>query len=328
MKSGWGSRGAAGRTTVRAVTAPTYRIAPKTWLGWVIGLVYAPIFIAVMISSGIEYDEFTDSATNLRDAAVVPLVVMVVLVAIAITVLGWWRPVMRDHLGAPRVWRWIPVVFVVAIVAGIDYSRLGKLDTDFILWALVAGVLVGFAEEGTYRGLAVVAFRSGYSELHVRLFSSLLFMYLHAWNFLAGQDIGPTITQLVFTFVLGSVLYAVRRATGTLIIPMLLHGGWDFASFTASSDAFKESEELVDPRAVPVAFLLLIVMAVLFAVGFKKALRTDDTTATPTAASAARRRVRRPNTEKFEAPAAAAICRRHAVLAGVTSSSYVIRRCA
>ena len=140
------------------------------------------------------------------------------------------------------------MVFVVAIVAGIDYSRLGKLDTDFILWALVAGVLVGFAEEGTYRGLAVVAFRSGYSELHVWLFSTLLFMYLHAWNFLAGQDLGPTIAQLVFTFVLGSVLYAVRRATGTLIIPMLLHGGWDFASFTASSDAFKESEELVDPE--------------------------------------------------------------------------------
>ena len=72
----------------------------------------------------------------------------------------------------------------------------------------------------------MVAFRSGYSELHVWLFSTLLFMYLHAWNFLAGQDFGPTVAQLVFTFVVGSVLYAVRRATGTLIIPMMLHGGW------------------------------------------------------------------------------------------------------
>ena len=172
------------------------------------------------------------------------------------------------------------MVFVVAIVAGIDYSRLGKLDTEFIVWAAVAAVLVGFAEEGTYRGLSVVAFRSGYSEFRVWLFSTLLFMYLHAWNFLAGQDLGPTVAQLVFTFALGSVLYAVRRATGTLIIPMLLHGGWDFASFTATSDAFKESEKLVDPRTVPVAFLVLVVMVVLFAIGFKKALHSDNATAT------------------------------------------------
>ena len=267
-----------GSTTVRPVTAPTYRIVPRTWLGWVIGLVYAPIFISVMIASGVEYDEFTESAANLRDAAVVPLVAMVVLLLIVITVLGWWRPVLKDDLGAPRIWRWISVVFFVAIIASVDFARLGKLDSQFIVWAAVAGVLVGFAEEATYRGLSLVAFRSGYTEMHTWLFSTLLFMYLHAWNVLAGQDLGPTVFQLVFTFVFGSMLYAVRRATGTLIIPMILHGLWDFSSFTASSDAFKESEELVDPRVNPVPTLLLIVMVVLFVMGFKKAFHNDDAT--------------------------------------------------
>lgn len=247
------------------------RVTPKTWMGWAIGLLYAPIFIAVLIASGVEYDELADSAVNMRDGAVVPIAVMSVLVALAITVLGWWRPVVRDRLGAPRVWRWIPIVWVVGIVVSLDYSRLGKLDTDFILWAAAACVLVGFAEEGAYRGLALVAFRSGYPELRVWLFSTLLFMYLHAFNFVAGQDLGPTIGQLVFTFVLGSVLYAIRRTTGTLIIPMILHGAFDFTSFTGTSDAFANPDELVDPRSVPIAVVFLVVMAVLFLVGRKQA---------------------------------------------------------
>jgi len=252
------------------------RVVPKPWFGWVIGVVYAPIFIAPMIASGVGYDEFTDSATNLRDAAVVPLAIVSALLLVVITALGWWRPVLRDHLGSPRIWRLIPVLFVVALLVGADYSRLGKLDTGFIVWAAVAAVLVGFAEESAYRGVSVVAFRSSYSEFRVWLFSTLLFMYLHAFNFFAGQDLGPTVVQLVFTFLMGSVLYAVRRATGTLIVPIILHGGWDFVAFTAASDAFENSDELVDPRAFQPAILILVIMIVLFAIGFKKAFRTDD----------------------------------------------------
>ena len=263
------------------------RVVPKPWFGWVIGVVYAPIFIAVMVASGVGYDEFTDSATNLRDAAVVPLAVVTVLMVVVITILGWWRPVLRDHLGSPRTWRLIPVLFVVALLAGADYSRLGKLDTEFIIWAAVAAVLVGFAEESAYRGVSLVAFRSSYSEFRVWLFSTLLFMYLHAFNFFAGQDLEPTVVQLVFTFLMGSVLYAVRRATGTLIVPMVLHGAWDFVSFTAASDAFENPDELVDPRAFQPSILIFLLMVVLFAIGFKKAFRAADP-ATPLSVPATR----------------------------------------
>jgi len=232
----------------------------------------------MLIASGVKYDELTDTATNVRDAAVVPLAVMAVLLLLVTTILGWWRPVLRDHVGAPRIWRWIAMLWVVAIVVGLDYSRIAKLDSSFILWAAVAGVLVGFSEETAYRGLAVTAFRSGYGENRVWLFSTLLFMYLHAFNFVAGQDLGPTLFQLVFTFVMGSVLYAIRRSTGTLIVPMILHGAWDFMSFTGSSKAFKNPAELVDPRAFSVSMLALVVMAVLFLVGFRTAFPNNAET--------------------------------------------------
>jgi membrane protease YdiL (CAAX protease family) len=251
--------------------------APTPWIGWVVGIVYAPIFIAVMIASGVRYDEFTESAANIRDAAVVPLAVVAVLMVIVITALGWWRPVLRDQvaLKSLRSWWLIPAVFVVAIVVGADYGRLGQLDTEFIVWAGVASVLVGFAEESAYRGVGVVAFRARYSEFSVWLFSSLLFMYLHAFNFFAGQGFGATVAQLGFTFLMGSVFYVVRRVTRTLVIPMLLHGGWDFISFTALSDAFENPEELVDPRQLQPALLFLFVMVALFVFGFRKAFRAD-----------------------------------------------------
>ncbi len=259
------------------------RISPKPLWGWLVGIAYAPIFIALMIVSGVSYDEFTESATNLRNAVVVPLAAMTILMLVVVTVFRWWRPVMRDDivLASPRVWRLIPVLFVVALLVSADYQRIGKLDAEFIVWAAVAAVLVGFAEECAYRGVSLVAFRSRYPEFRVWLFSTLLFAYLHAFNFFAGQDFAATVFQLVFTFLMGSVLYAVRRTTGTLVVPMVLHGAWDFVAFTSASDAFANPDDLVDPRAFQPAMLMLLVMLVIFVLGFRKAFPAGHAAASP-----------------------------------------------
>ena len=48
-----------------------------------------------------------------------------------------------------------------------------------------------------------------------------------------GQDFGPTVVQVIVTFVIGSGFYIARRATGWIIVPMVLHLMWDYSSFTA-----------------------------------------------------------------------------------------------
>jgi membrane protease YdiL (CAAX protease family) len=253
------------------------RITPRPSIAWAIGLLYGPAFIALLLASGVDYDTVADSTHNFVRAVVIPMAILTVVVIALTTWLGWWRPVLRDDRPAPRWMISIPIVFAIAILAGIDYGRVADLQTSFLLWAAVGTLMVGFCEETVYRGLAVVGFREGYSEVRVWLFSSLLFMLLHAWNLVAGQSLPATVSQLGFTFVLGSILYAVRRTSGTLIIPILLHAGWDWMSFTGASDAFKDAADLVDPRAFSPAFAGIGVMVILFLVGAKRLLHPEST---------------------------------------------------
>ena len=145
----------------------------------------------------------------------------------------------------------IPIVVAIGIVAGIDYGRVADLQSSLLVWAAVGTLMVGFCEEMVYRGLAVVGFRGGYPEVRVWLFSSLLFMLLHAWDLVAGQSLAATGQQLVFTFLLGSVLYACRRSSGGLVVPILLHAAWDWTSFTSTSDAFVDGVRRVRPAVQP-----------------------------------------------------------------------------
>ena len=254
------------------------RITPRPSIAWAIGLLYGPAFIALLLVSGVDYDTIADSTHNFVRAVVVTMAILTVAVIALTTWLGWWRPVLRDDRPAPRWMISIPIVFAIAILAGIDYGRVADLQTSFLLWAAVGTLMVGFCEEMVYRGLAVVGFREGYSEVRVWLFSSLLFMLLHAWNLIAGQSLPATLFQLGFTFVLGSILYAVRRTTGTLVIPILLHAGWDWTSFTGASDAFKNAADLVDPRAPIFTNVGIAVMVILFLVGAKRLLHPEATT--------------------------------------------------
>lgn len=257
------------------------RVTPAPWLAWVIGLVYGPVFITLLLVSGVDYDDLTVSTDNVLKAVVVPMAILTVAVAALTTWLSWWRPVLRDNRPAPRWMIAIPILFTVAIVTGIDYGRVADLQTSFLVWAALGTLMVGFCEETVYRGLAVVGFRAGYSEVRVWLFSSLMFALLHVWNLVAGQGLAATMEQFIFTFALGSVLYACRRASGTLVIPIVLHAGWDWMSFTGTSDAFKVAADIVDPRSFSPALPILFLMIALFIIGARRLLHPADTGTTP-----------------------------------------------
>ena len=85
------------------------------------------------------------------------------------------------------------------------------MGAAMIPWLALGTALVGFSEEIAYRGLALVGFRGGYSEVKVWLFTSILFGLLHGVNVVLGQGAVLTVRQVIFAFVIGSVFYAIRR---------------------------------------------------------------------------------------------------------------------
>jgi uncharacterized protein len=178
--------------------------------------------------------------------------------------------------------RWllvVPILVFIATLLGIDYGNLGNMGAAMILWLAIGTALVGFSEEITYRGLALVGFRRGYGEVRVWIFTALLFGLLHGVNLVLGQGAVLTARQILFAFVLGSIFYAIRRITGTIVVVMVIHALWDFGSFThVAGKATGVATGNVDLAAAGMGLLqnlLMLVAIVLVIVGAKKILASQ-----------------------------------------------------
>ena len=257
------------------------RVTPRPSWAWIITIGYALLFLALEAIMGIGYDEIGATTGNIIRGIVIPLAIGTVVLAVVTTALGWWRPVLRELPdGPPRPPRWllaVPILLFITTLVGIDYGNLGDMGGAMILWLALGTALVGFSEEITYRGLAVVGFRGGYSEVRVWLFSSIMFGLLHGVNVILGQGAMLTIRQVILAFVIGSVFYAIRRITGTIIIPMALHALWDFGTFTHVAGKTAGVAKDIDIAAAGMAMvqnLLMLAAIILVVVGAKRILGT------------------------------------------------------
>jgi membrane protease YdiL (CAAX protease family) len=185
---------------------------------------------------------FTPLALQLDDpngaAGVVVLYVLPLIVG-GLLLLGftlsvrWMGEVFgRQPIGG-RGWMWIAVVVVLLFnilrFATIDYSDVGF---DVVATWLLAGLLIGFAEEVLTRGLVVNLLRkAGYREIVVALVSAAVFAGLHSGNLLLGQSVFATALQLVYTFAFGILMYLAMRVTRTILAPILLHASTDPSIF-------------------------------------------------------------------------------------------------
>ncbi len=168
------------------------------------------------------------------------------------------------------------------MLVGIDWAQISALSGTYLLWLAVGTLLVGFNEEIVYRGLSVVAFRGAYKEVYVWLATSILFGLLHGANVFLGQALVPTIQQIGFAFVLGSVFYVVRRVTGSLAVLMILHALWDFGSFTwaGAFEVTKVGPSVVAQTTVWAGLLmaarlpLQVVLVIMCLIGAKKLFTT------------------------------------------------------
>ena len=195
----------------------------------------------------------------------------------AVAVLGWWRPVFVEARRLPR-WVWLfPVVMLVAIVAGTSYGNLADKGLTYTLLLLVGCLFIGVSEELMFRGIGVTAFRrAGFTEGKVALWTCVLFGLAHSTN-LFTEGISA-LTQVLTTVVAGYFFYLIRRVSGLLIVPMVVHGLWDFGLLTNTLST--------PPAFGSAAFILAdVVLAIVALVTIRKVFPRRVATAAPAPAA-------------------------------------------
>ena len=104
-------------------------------------------------------------------------------------------------------------------------------------------------------------------------------------NLILGQGAVPTIRQFFFAFVLGSVFYAIRRISGTIVVIMVIHALWDFGSFShvagKATGAAAVQTDIATAGAGLLQSLLVLIAIVLIIVGAKKILRPKASAQAP-----------------------------------------------
>jgi membrane protease YdiL (CAAX protease family) len=181
-----------------------------------------------------EYATFPDTESVWRNLAI-PVAVSAAFACAVVTVLRWWQPVLVERRPVRRWVLVVPILFLVTILAGTDYATLADNGAAFTLSLLAGALLVGLGEEVMFRGITVTTFRAGrFAEARVALWSSLAFGLAHSVNVVLE---GPgAFVQVLVTALAGYFFYLIRRATRGLLVPVLLHGLWDFALFSGKTD--------------------------------------------------------------------------------------------
>ena len=92
---------------------------------------------------------------------------------------------------------------------------------------------------------------------------NLCFGAAHTVNFFV--DGGGHVLQIVTTLVMGWFLYLVRRLTGGLLVPVVIHALWDFGLFSG----------IVTSEPYPGAFLFILAQVVLAVVVIRRRAQVE-----------------------------------------------------
>lgn len=219
----------------------------------VIVIAYLGIIKGVGFLAGQVWD-INDGVYTTKDVMVgmwIPLGAALVFTYGVVAALRWWSPVLRDERPVQR-WVWaVPIVFAVCIGLTIDYADLADKNIGFILALLVATQIVGWGEEGMFRGIGVTTLRShGLTEGRVALWSSAIFGAVHISNALTG-DIKQALPQAIAVSFAGYFFYLIRRVSRGNVLNSILHGLFDFSIITGTSI-------LVDQKAYIGAFAAIL----------------------------------------------------------------------
>ncbi|TSD50242.1 CPBP family intramembrane metalloprotease [Rhodococcus sp. KBS0724] len=217
----------------------------------------------------------------------IPLGIALIFTYGVIAALGWWRPVIKDDRPVNR-WVWVvPVVLLVAILLGINYSALAEKGWLFVIVLLIATQFVGWGEEGMFRGIGVTMLRNhGLREGQVALWSSLIFGAVHLSNVFGSG--ASAIPQAIIVSLAGYFFYLTRRVSGNNAVNSVLHGLFDFALLSGTA-ILLDQQSYVGVFAPILAYPIIAIVLIVKRHKIEPPQPVDNHAVTSTSASPARR---------------------------------------
>lgn len=237
---------------------PTFVLLPL--LGWLVG---------------VDYDVISDTTSNIL-RGIVPAVGLSLAWGIFIAWrAGWLRSIFAKQpaTSLPKLFWLIPACWSGMCFIRLAGSPWPTFDATYIAVLAFAMILVGFNEELLFRGILAHGARGPgpWSEARAMLVSSLGFGLFHLPNALGGQDLGATLFQVGYAFVMGIALFVSMRISRNILLPIALHALWDYSTFTSKSQAPGDVAALVT-AALTLAIVILILTAIAWSLGKKRQL--------------------------------------------------------
>lgn len=155
----------------------------------------------------------------------------------------WFAPEFKgvfktSSLATGILFVWLPFLFKIVmsyILNVVDYGFYFKPT----MLALTMAIAAGFFEETVFRGVTVpIGMRYIRSEKRVFvivLFTALVFGLMHIGNIIRGASVTMGIIQGIATIFAGFLFVAVFLRTGNILIPIFMHGVYDYMCFVTDA---------------------------------------------------------------------------------------------
>ncbi len=160
-----------------------------------------------------------------------------------IGLLGWWREVgfVRVNRGG---WKFLlPIFLLVVLILGIAlaFSKesgwfLGFLGPLQLMQLLGVMLLLGFVEEGIFRGVLFYGLSTRLTPFFTVLVTALVFGAFHMVNVFVGAPVDASFFQSIHAFAMGFLYASLRLRLGAVWPLMILHALWDASLFVMQTN--------------------------------------------------------------------------------------------
>ena len=153
---------------------------------------------------------------------------LTVILAVLLTGMGWWKAVgfrSPDRRG-DLLYFLVPFIpMFINFIPGVEVTSFG-----YLLQVFAITLMVGFAEEGIFRGLMLNALKAQ-GLWQAAMITALLFGLTHALNALTRKSLAENLAQICYALAIGFAFAALVLRTRLLWPLVLAHWLIDFINF-------------------------------------------------------------------------------------------------